>query len=177
MTTIRCALCAVPCCFYECLRIVWGSWRREGRIIPPTNCKIKDCTAMRVKFPFSTFPLFNLIFPVCWVRENNRSNNGEHDVDNINVEWCLFQLLKVAARVCARTPAAGGRVDETQRPSYKWEQLNYFFFKKIGPTKKITKNFRPLKTSATARQQCEKYWTLHYVTKYPQQDQIEQKSE
>ena len=166
MTAIRYALCDVPCCCYECLRIVWGSERRDGRIIPPTNCKLKYCTAMRVKSPFSTFPPFKFILPVCWAWENNKTNNREHDVDNTNVEWCPFQLLWVAAHVRARAPSADGRVDETQRPICKWEQL-IFFFKKIGPTKKTQFFFRKLKTSATAGQQCEKYWKIAFRDETP----------
>jgi len=72
------------------------------------------------------------------------------------VEWCPFQLLWFAAHARARAPAADGRVDETQQPIYKWEQLN-FFSKNRSDKKELKKNFRPLKTSATAGQQYENY--------------------
>jgi len=69
---------------------------REGRIIPPTNCKLGDCTTMKVKAHFLPLPAYKFIFfdkkfvlPVCWAWDSNRSSNREHDVDNKNVELCV----------------------------------------------------------------------------------------
>ena len=77
-------------------------------------------------------------------------------------------MLRVAARVRARAPAADGRVDETQRPSYKWEQLKKENFEKISDRSK-----RPQLQDNSVRSN----ETLHFVMKHPQLDQIEQKSE
>ena len=54
---------------------------------------------MRVKPSFSTFSTFKFVFPVCWAWEGNRTSNREHDVDNINVEWCVRnQIIIVNSR-------------------------------------------------------------------------------
>jgi len=123
--------------FQNCLRLL----KKARANHPPDKLQAKRLHNHESKISIFDLSPLQIGFLVCWAWANNRTNNlgyppsvfnknstlnREHDVDNINVEWCLFELLRVAARVRARAPATNGRVDETQRPSNKWEQFNFF---------------------------------------------------